>query len=146
VHAGDDFLSEVAALGEVDSFVHDAGFCGEGVWAEVDVVEGMAGFDSCGVDGEPAGGFGGLGEVLVGGFNFVGGDEEVEVGFAGEGVAVDDDVGVVFCDGCVGVVFNGGGVEEFEGGGAVDGEWVEGLVDDDFEVFGEDEGGEGVGG
>ena len=58
VHSCDDFLAEVAALGEVDSFFEDACFCGEGVWAEVDVVEGMACFDSCGVDGEPAGGFG----------------------------------------------------------------------------------------
>ncbi len=39
MHAGDHFLAEVAAFGEADAIGDDAGFCGEGVGAEVEVVE-----------------------------------------------------------------------------------------------------------
>ena len=98
VHSCDDFLAEVAAFGEVDSGVHDAGFCGDGVWAEVDVVEGVACFDACGVDGEPAGGpclaFGG--EGLVDGFELVFGDSKGKTDLAGEVEAVGDNIGVVY--------------------------------------------------
>ena len=45
-HAGDDFLPEVAALLEAHTVVKHAGFMGEGVGAEVDVVERSACFDA----------------------------------------------------------------------------------------------------
>ena len=129
VHSCDDFLSEVAAFGEVDSGVHDARFGGDGVWSEVDVVHGVPGFDSRGVDGEPAGGFGllvfgGIDEVVVEGFELVGWDGDVEADLSGEVEAVDVDfdglIGKVDCCCGVGVFFDGVDVEEFEGGGAVD--------------------------
>lgn len=57
VHSCDDFLSEVAAFGEVNSGVHESGLGGEVGWSEVDIVQRVSGFNSRGVDGEPTGGF-----------------------------------------------------------------------------------------
>lgn len=48
-------------------------------------------------------------------------------------------MGVVDGDGCVGVFIGWVGLESVEGGGAVDGEPANGIVDGDFDVFGEDE-------
>ena len=101
VHSRDDFLSEVAAFCEVDSGVHDSGLCGEGVGSEVDVVEGVSGFDPRGVDGEPTGGFDFLDfeQGFVDGFELARGDGEAEPDFSGEVEAVGDDISVVEFDG-----------------------------------------------
>lgn len=126
MHTGDDFLSEVAPFGEVDTGVHESGLGGEVGGAEVDVVEGVSGFDSRGVDCEPSGGFELVvfKQALVDGFELVGGDGDGETNFACEVEAIDYQFSVVeWCDG-VGVLIDRnrftGGIEDLEGEGAVD--------------------------
>lgn len=148
VHPGDDFLSEVAAFGEVNTGVHESGFGGEVGWSEIDVVEGVSGFDSGGVDGEPSGGFElfVFEEGFVGGFELIGGDGEGESDLSGEIKAVGDEFGVVVGSCGVVVFVDGVSIEEFEDEGAVDGDPVEGVVDGDFDVLCEDECVERIGG
>lgn len=148
VHSCDDFLSEVAPFGEVDSGFHESGFGGEVGGSEVDVVEWVSGFDSRGVDGEPSGGFEFFvfEEGYVDRFELVGWDGEGEAGLAGEVEAVYEDFGIVELDGRVGALVDWVGVENLEGEWAVDGDPVERVVDGDLDVLGEDECVEGVGG
>ncbi len=53
VHAGDDFLAEVATLGEVDRAIELAGLGGEDGVVEIDAEDRPAGFDSGGVERGP---------------------------------------------------------------------------------------------
>lgn len=58
VHAGDDFLAEVAAFGKGDGAGKEGRFGGKDRIVEVNAKEGSAGFDAGGVVGGPAGGTG----------------------------------------------------------------------------------------
>lgn len=117
VHAGDDFLAEVAAFGETDAVFDHSGFGGQRAWSEVDVVEGRAALDAGDVEGVPAaraeadlcGEFGGkvggdafvdvlvreaaLEEEFVDGAGVLSGDDEIESDLAGLVAAIDDDLG-----------------------------------------------------
>ncbi len=113
VHAGDDFLSEVAAFGDSDGAeVPVAGLHGEIIFGDIDAIEGGAGFDTGGVEGGPAddakagriegigfgvlgGGGGGAGKLksLPDGDELIARHDEFELLFAAEIVAEDRDGG-----------------------------------------------------
>jgi len=101
VHAGDDFLTGIAALGEGDGAGEQiAGFGGEDRVVEVDAEQGTARFDARGVEGGPADGTQGtlaegvgLGEAIEEGGpdarGVCGGEDEVAAGRAGGVVAIE---------------------------------------------------------
>lgn len=156
VHAGDDFLPEVAPLGEGDAVGEEAGFVGKGVGREVEVEEGASGLDAGDVVGVPADGADtGVGEEgRADDLGGCGGEGEFEADHAGGVVAIDD--ALVPGDGEDGGVVGFerrrggeacGGSQRVEGEGPVEGEAVEGvgtIVEGD--LVGDDEGGERGGG
>ena len=168
-HAGDDFLPEIAALGEAHSVAEDAGLVGQVLLVEVEEVEGRARFDAGDVAGVPAGGpeAGAFGEIGLAGAGVGDGVEDGRRGggFAGEFQAdlaeavtsFDEHLVVGDADeaGQAGQEAVGGGAvgvgrdrgEEHDGGGAVEAQAVEGLADvGERDVFGEEVAAEGLGG
>ena len=54
VHPGDDFLAEIASLGETDGTGELASLGGEHRFVEIDPEERPTGLDACGIEGGPA--------------------------------------------------------------------------------------------